>query len=199
MLTIVWDVDDVLNDLTRLWLTEIRAPANVATPAYEALSENPPHVILGQSLAAYLASLDAFRQTETYAAQAPQKDVHAWFREHGGASRHLALTAVPLSAAGLSAAWVLRHYAHWIRSFNLVPSARPGDPPPLPEHDKAAWLSWFGLADVLVDDSQVNVDAARNVGVRAMLFPRPWNADAERPLDDFFTELGSLRSARSRS
>jgi hypothetical protein len=195
VLTIAWDVDDVLNDLTRLWLTEAWCPTHPSAPAYEALTQNPPDAVLGVSLASYLASLDKFRHTPAYVDQAPVSLVHEWFRDHGEAFRHLALTAVPLHAAGQSAAWVIQHFGRWIRSFNFVPSPRVGDPPPPPERDKAAWLAWSGVAHVLVDDSDANVGAARELGMTALLFPRPWNADSGRPVSDLLAELESLSVA----
>jgi len=199
VLTIAWDVDDVLNDLTRLWLAEAWSPRHPGAPVYEALTENPPDAVLGVSLASYLASLDGFRHTRAYADQGPMSLVHDWFRDHGESFRHLALTAVPLHAAGRSAAWVIQHYGNWIRSFNFVPSPRAGDPPPPPERDKAAWLAWSGVAHVLVDDSDTNVVAARELGMTALLFPRPWNAASGRPVSDLLTELESLAVVRRRT
>lgn len=195
MLTIAWDVDDVLNDLTRLWLAQAWTPGHPAAPVYETLTENPPHGVLGVSREEYLSSLDEFRHTSACIEQPPMRDVHEWFVETGHTCRHVALTAVPLHAADLSAAWLLRHYGTWIRSFNFVPSPRPDDPPTLPACDKADWLSWSNIADVFVDDSQSNVEAARRVGVAALLFPRPWNADADRPVADVLYELTGLARA----
>ncbi|MEI6726086.1 MAG: hypothetical protein WCN81_07685, partial [Actinomycetes bacterium] len=80
-----------------------------------------------------------------------------------------------------------------------VPSLREGDPPLTPERDKAAWLAWSGVAHVLVDDSDANVAAARELGMNALLFPRPWNADSGRPVSDLLTELESLAVAGHRT
>jgi len=198
VLTIVWDVDDVLNDLTRLWLAQMWRPVHPDAPAFAELTENPPHALLGTSLAAYLASLDDFRHSGVCVEQPPLCEVREWFGEHGAQFRHVALTAVPLHAAGLSAAWVLRHYGSWIRSFNVVPSPRQGDVPAPMEHDKAAWIAWAGVADVFVDDSQENVDTVRRAGVPALLFPRPWNADSGRPVADLLSELAALARAAAR-
>ena len=194
MLTIVWDVDDVLNDLAFRWFTEAWAPLHPGgVRADDALAANPPdESLLGASRIEYLTSLDAFRHSDGYADQAPRADVRGWFAAHGARARHVALTAVPLHVAHISAGWVLRHYGAWIRGVHFVPSARLGDPPGPPERDKGAWLQWFGHADVFVDDSAVNVGAARSLGIHALLFPRPWNADAARPVSDLLDELTSL-------
>ncbi len=193
MLTIVWDVDDVLNDLAALWFAEAWLPGHPDCVAcFDGLAGAPPEVVLGTTREAYLESLDAYRHSGAYASQPPRPDVLAWFEAHGGEARHLALTAVPLHAVHVSAEWVLRHYGRWIRGVHVVPSARPGDPPGPPERDKGQWLAWFGGADVLVDDGPENVTAALALGLRGLLFPRPWNADAGRPVSDLLEELTGL-------
>ena len=51
MLTIVWDVDDVLNDLMAVWFRDAWLPKHAACPVrYEEITENPPHRVLGSSV-----------------------------------------------------------------------------------------------------------------------------------------------------
>lgn len=193
MLTIVWDVDDVLNDLAMRWFAEAWLPAHPdCSLSFEGFAAAFPEVALKTSREEYLASLDAYRHSGAYAAQPPRADVLGWFERHGGEARHVALTAVPLHAARISSEWVMRHYARWIRGVNIVPSPRPGDPAGPPERDKGAWLAWFGRADVVVDDNPANVQAADALGLRGLLFPRPWNADAGRPVAHLLDELTEL-------
>jgi hypothetical protein len=73
----------------------------------------------------------------------------------------------------------MRHFGDWIRSFHFVPSLRAGQPLPAYDRDKGEFLAWWGRADVLVDDSEANVEQARRAGVRAVLFPRPWNGSRQ--------------------
>ena len=62
MKTIVWDVDDVLNNLMQSWLETAWLPAHPACQiTYRLLTENPPHHLLGISKIEYLQSLDDFR------------------------------------------------------------------------------------------------------------------------------------------
>jgi hypothetical protein len=188
MLTIAWDVDDVLNDLMRIWLREEWLPEHPqCRVCYEDLRANPPQSVLGASLEEYLASLDHFRRSR-YAEIEPLAEAAAWFEGYGHAYRHIALTAAPLHAGPVSAAWVLRHYGRWIRSFHFVPSPRPGEA--LPEYDrsKREFLDWWGKADIVVDDMPANVEAAREIGIRAILMPRPWNGNSAT-LADAFREL----------
>jgi hypothetical protein len=174
MITIVWDVDDVLNDLMREWFDGAgRALAVRGRVRYDDLTENPPHDVLGISLDQYLASLDGFRQSH-YRAVQPLPESHSWFVSHGRRARHIALTAVPSPAAHLSAEWVIRHYGAWIHTFAFAPSrgtpAGGLDPATKPEY-----LEWIGKGDVYVDDSEQNVLAAESLGLRGVLLPRPWN------------------------
>jgi len=173
--TIVWDVEDVLNDLIRTWFDTWWRPAHPdCALAYQEISENPPQRILGVCLEEYLESLDAFRSSETTMMQ-PPTEVIDWFHGYGKDFRHVALTAVPLRAASPLASWVFNHYGLWIRSFNVVPSRRVGEILPAYDRTKVDFLQWWGMADILVDDNAATVESARRLGIEAVLMPRPWN------------------------
>lgn len=176
MITIAWDIDDVLNDLMRSWFEEkwlIDHP--VCHMSYEELTENPPHRLLGVGIDEYLESLDKYRLSRRYQGMHPVRETEQWFLRHGNGFRHVALTAVPLVAVSASAQWVFRHFGFWIRSFHFVPSKREGQKVATYDEDKAAFLRWLGRVDVLVDDSIDNVNAAKGAGVKGILIPRPWN------------------------
>ncbi len=179
MLAIAWDVDDVLNDLMRSWFEAWRGDHPECAMRYEDLRQNPPEALLGISRAAYLQSLDRFR-LERFDALAPAPEVLSWFELYGHQFRHLAITAAPLLAAPASAAWVMRHFGRWIRSFNVVPSPRDGEELPASKTSKGPaskgeMLAQFGRIDVLVDDDPDNLAGARAVGILGVLVPRPWN------------------------
>lgn len=175
MKTIVWDVDDVLNDLMRAWFERAWLPANSSCRMrYEDLANNPPHEILGISLNDYRRSLDAFRRSHL-GSLLPVPESLAWFHEHGKRFRHMALTSVPLQTADISAGWVMRHFGRWIRSFNVVPSPRPGDGALDYDHTKRDFLRHAGKVDVFVDDSPKNIREVGELGVATALMPRPWN------------------------
>jgi FMN phosphatase YigB (HAD superfamily) len=178
MKTLVWDVDDVLNDLMREWLGTAWLPAHADSPVrdFAELRENPPHRLLGVRLEEYHESLDAFRSSLDRSPLAPSPGVLAWFREHGHRFRHVALTAVPLDQAPRSAAWVLTHFATWIRTFAVTPSPRAARPAGLGEGTKKEFLAWLGKGDVLIDDDEANVSGARALGMETILVPRPWNS-----------------------
>lgn len=174
MLTIVWDVDDVLNDLMREWFEGAgRSLATRAGVRFDDLTENPPHDVLGISNEQYLASLDRFRE-QRYGRVTPLAESRSWFAAHGREARHIALTAVPAQAAHLSAEWVVRHYGAWIHTFAFAPSR--GTPPGgLDPTTKAEYLQWIAKGDLYIDDNEQNVDAAESLGLRGVLMPRPWN------------------------
>lgn len=189
---VIWDVDDVLNDLMGAWFEGWWRPVHPDCNAtYADLTENPPHRILGVSEGEYLNSLDAFR-AERFAALVPRPEVMDWFSTHGRRSHHLALTAVPPSVAPLSAGWVIRHFGSWIRTFAFVPAAR-GEAG-LAGHriSKADYLRWLGRGDVFVDDRPGNVEAARALGLRGIVVPRPWNDSPHGSLDAALAELTGL-------
>jgi hypothetical protein len=194
MPTIAWDVDDVLNDLMQVWFEECWLPAHpTCSVGYPELRVNPPADLLGVPLSDYLASLDEFRLSGRYARLQPRRDVLNWFEEHGEKCHHVALTAVPACAASVSAEWVLRHFGRWIRGFHFIPSPRREA---LPEFDrtKADFLR-RNPAAVLIDDNPANVDAARQPGASALLFPRPWNAST-MPIPHLLSSLTGWAEGR---
>jgi hypothetical protein len=76
MRTIVWDVDDVLNGLMHAWFTRAWMKEHPECRIeYSGLTENPPHSILGVAPEQYLASIDAFRETESGMHLAPNAAV----------------------------------------------------------------------------------------------------------------------------
>jgi FMN phosphatase YigB (HAD superfamily) len=177
MKTIVWDVDDVLNDFTRRWFEGAWLPAHPdCALRYEQLSENPPHALLHASKSEYLASLDAFRQSALAEDLTPLGPVFDWFCEHGHRSQHVAITATPLRAAPRSAAWVMRHFGRWIRSFHLMPSPREGERLPVYDRSKGELLGRWPHVDVFIDDDPANLASAEAAGIKSLPMPRPWNS-----------------------
>jgi len=190
MRTIVWDVDDVLNDLMRAWFTSVWKPAHAESRLqYEDIGDNPPYRSLGIGETEYLASLDAFRVSDHARCMAPNAAVLEWLGSYGDSYRHLALTARPLASAPAAAEWAFRHFGEYIRCFGVVPS-RPGPATPSYDRDKGEFLRWFGGASFLVDDSAENLSEAQKLGIRTVLYPQPWNgaphtvADALRILTE---------------
>jgi hypothetical protein len=176
MLTIVWDRDDVLNDLMRCWF---EGQWLVEHPdcrlRYDDLVENPPHRVLGVSRREYLDSLDRFRSSPAHAAMPPSPEILGWLGRNGARCRHAVLTATTLASAGGAAEWTFRHFGRWVRCFCLLPAAREGDGAVAYEADKGQCLRQFAGPVVLVDDSPANLEAARREGAEGVLFPRPWN------------------------
>ncbi|MFA4858468.1 MAG: hypothetical protein WC901_07040 [Candidatus Margulisiibacteriota bacterium] len=176
MKTIVWDVDDVLNDLMRVWFEEFWHPLhNQLALDYAGIKINPPHALLGVKQEEYLASLDDFRLSGRYDRLAPTAEIKQWFATHGSKCRHVALTRIPVAVSHVSAAWVMKNFGDWIRSFHFIPSFRAGENPPVYDESKGTYLNYFGKADLLIDDTLENVEAAKKAGIKTLTFPRPWN------------------------
>jgi hypothetical protein len=175
MLTIVWDVDDVLNDLMQSWFTAAWKPAHQNCGlSYTDITENPPDRVLGISRAEYLASLDEFRLSEQCRNMRPNAKVLQWLDRHGRCFRHMALTARPLATAPSGAEWLFRHFGGYVRGFWVVPSRLDASLPSY-DRDKRDFLRWFGQADVLVDDNEENIRAAEDMGICGVVYPQPWN------------------------
>ena len=189
MITIAWDIDDVLNNLTEAWLATQPCP-----PSYRSLIRNPPAGLVDLSLDQYLASLDVFRATR-YAALQPNAAVLEWFQQNGDRARHVALSAVPRAFASVSASWTFTHFGDWIRSFTFVPSPRPFDSHPPYDTTKGQFLARCSGIDVLVEDSEANALDAQQLGLTAFLYPQPWNTAKDASVQDLLSRLTNLVSA----
>ena len=176
MITIAWDIDDVLNELMRFWFNKkwlIEYPK--CSLKYDEIKENLPHKLLGVSKEKYLTSLDEFRLSMQYRNMQPVLEVKKWFLQNGEFFRHIAITAVPIHAAYVSAEWVLRHFGIWIRTFHFVPSVRKGLRMPQYDKSKKDFLRWFGKVGIFIDDNEANIQDCINLGIKSILFPQPWN------------------------
>jgi hypothetical protein len=194
MLTIVWDVDDVLNDSMRIWFAEVWKPLHLDSQlSYSDITENPPDRVLGISRSEYLSSLDAFRVSDRARSMRPNPAVLEWLRDFGAEYRHFALTARPLDSAPHAAEWLFRHLGAYIRGFGVAP-ARLAAGVPVYDRHKADFLRWLGRADVLVDDSEENLRAAAELGVRGVLYPQPWNRSS-RTVQEVLESLAQLAEA----
>jgi hypothetical protein len=176
MITIAWDVDDILNDLMRCWLVDQwLAEHSGCKVNFEQITENTPERIINSTKEEYLLSLDSFRLSKAYSEIKPNAEVLAWFEKSGDKARHIALTFVPVKVAHISADWVMRNFGRWIRSFNFVPSLRANEQVPDYGRTKADYLKWLNKVDVLVEDSQENIRQAEELGIRGILVRKPWN------------------------
>ena len=179
MRTIVWDVDDVLNNLNEYWFAGWRAKHPDPDINYQSLSKNPPHELLGISFETYLESLDQIRASvSAHENLTPNPLIREWLVTHGRRYRHLALTARPAHAAGAGAAWVLNHFGAWIRTVAFVPPRKPAH---WPDYDlkKVEYLEWFDHEAILIDDAETNVMEVKEKGLKATLFPQPWNSSTQ--------------------
>jgi len=191
VLTVVWDVDDVLNDLMYQWFTRCWLQENPACNlSYADVQVNPPHEVLGISREEYLSSLDRFRNTDRAINMQPNQAVLAWMRSHGSQFRHIALTARPLETTPDVAHWVLRHFGKWVRCFGVV-HTRPGDEIPAYDRSKGEYLSWIRCGNVMVDDSPENIAQAQSLGIKTLLYPQPWNCSS-LTVDTLLKELSHL-------
>jgi hypothetical protein len=141
------------------------------------LKENPPDKVLGITREAYLLSLDAFRKTDRAVNMSPNGDVLAWMRIHGARFRHVALTARPLESAPDVAHWVMSNFGAWIRCFGVVPT-RVQEGVPAYDRNKGEYLKWLSCGNILVDDSAENIAQAKELGMKTLLYPQPWNDSA---------------------
>jgi len=174
--TIVWDLDDTLNDLMGAWLGwyHQRNPTQRFVP-FADLHENPPVRLLGVSEETYLASLDAFRLSIEGRSLSPVPAVIQWFEAQGFSYQHHVLTARPVATVSVAAEWVFAHFGRWVRHFHFVPARRTTENIPDQGEAKSDAIARLGGADFFIDDCPENINAARTVVRKCVLVPKPWN------------------------
>lgn len=176
MLTIAWDVDDVLNDLMRSWFEDCWLHMNPSCDlVYDDLKENPPEKILGITRHEYLQSLDTYRLSGAYQTLVPCQHLLGWFQKYGHNANHIAVTAVPICTVHISSFWVLKYFGQWIRSFHFVPSNRTDYHTITYDRSKAELISRIGQVDILVEDNKKNAEDFRNMGGMSILIHTPWS------------------------
>ena len=189
---VIWDVDDVLNELMREWFEDWWRPGHPeCVHVYADIASNPPHQVLGISEETYLTSLDAFREAR-FAKLVPRAEVLAWFAEHGHRAHHVALSAPPETFAHVSAAWVIKHFGQWIRTYAFVPARRGRAHVADPQVAKRDYLEWLGRGDVFIDDREANVEGARSLGMKGIVVPQPWSPSPHRSFQDALLNLTAV-------
>ena len=176
MQTIAWDVDDVLNDLMRVWLDLWWVPSNPQPQVRSAArGKNPPHDLVGTTLMEYQSSLDSFRLWVFFRRMEPIADVRSWSHlpRRPVSSHRIDRRPAPLTT-GLGGVGDPSLRA-LIRGFHFVPSLRHGEDLPTYDLTKGEYFRRVAHVDVIIDDNRDHVDDARRSGLKAVLFPRPWN------------------------
>ena len=173
-MVIIWDIDDVLNNLMDSWLTAWQQEANNYAIKFFELTENPPHKIMGIDLETYYKLLDTFRNSEKAKEMKPNQSLLNWFCKYGSHHDHIALTARPLNTMSNQAWWTYQNFGKWIHTLAVVPSLR-DTANNLKFRNKAEYIAWFNKGDIFVDDNTENVKAVAKLGLNSFLFPQPWN------------------------
>jgi len=173
--TIVWDVDDVLNNLMEEWLNFYNS-RNHTNFCYKQLTENPPHKILGITKEKYLNSLDTFRNL-SYQFLSPNAMLLKWFKNQGYKFYNIALTSTPLYSAELSAYWVMKYFGEYIREFVFIPSKRNNKKHTVYYETKADWIYRRGGIDFFIDDNENNINQVVRMcnNVSCDILQQPWN------------------------
>ncbi len=174
MITIAWDVDDVLNNLTGEWLKYFCKKYDKDI-SYSELTVNPPCEIIGVGLDEYLKSLDEFRMTDIALNLTPNKYILDWMKKSGRRFNHIALSATSAQTACNGAYWVMKNFYEYIHSYNIVPSYRNNDTISRPFKDKGEFIKECKYIDILIDDSEKNIERAKNAGALGFLVKQPWN------------------------
>ena len=184
---ILWDVDDVLNQLMSEWFSFWQQHQKIEAALVEIsqITSNPPNQVLGIPLEKYLQSLDEFRNSSLGKHLTPHPQVLNWFEEFGDKSIHIALTARPSETMSNQSAWVYEHFGRWIHSVVSVNPCRSGSESRRPPEfsSKGSFIKWLDKPSILIDDNEDNIRDAREYCLRAFLFPQPWNSSDQATKD----------------
>lgn len=177
MITIIWDIDDTLNDFQYRWFINYKFNNNLCCiDNYEKLKENPCWGLLGISTDRYHNSIDRYRR-DNYTLIQPNKEILEWFECYGYKAEHIALTAAPLEHTDITAYWLFKHFGQWIRTFHFIPSERRSSYYPIYDKNKVEYIiNKFNKKKILfVDDNEINISEAEKLGITSYCVKQPWN------------------------
>lgn len=181
---ILWDIDDTLNRQIEIFMEHSPLAAG---KEYREINLKPQYLSFGCTREEYLDDLDRCRREFIYDSE-PRPEMVEFFREYGHSFRSLTLSAVPITIAPLSAAWVYRHFGQWIQGTIYVPSKR-SRVQILSHSFNSKAEAVTALNGLLVDDTADHVESTREAGGRALYFPAPWNENADMPITVFLQQL----------
>ena len=169
----IWDVDDVLNNLTKDFI-------NYITPSipYETILNPNIHDSLGLSQDDYLYELDNFRRRE-YLNLKPNLDLTNFIKSRKN-SMHYVLTSVPHEFIEISFCWVKRNFDKTFFGYLFAPSRRENGNLKMPiKRDHLNNLNLFGRKTFFIDDNPYNFINIDNTSITKVLWPQPWNSSGK--------------------
>lgn len=190
MKTIIWDIDDVLNDLMLEWFV-FYIKSHPIKIDYSHLSKNPPNELLGITLDYYHKSLDEFRQ-QYFIDLKPVEQIYQWFEKYGSKFKHVAVSSVPFTCSHLSAQWLINNFGRWVRTFHFIPSYRKNIIIPKYDNTKGDFIKSLNKVDLFIDDNEKNIEEVKNLGIKTITFPRPWNSKSRKGIQRFLIELNGI-------
>jgi hypothetical protein len=178
MYTIIWDIDDTLNNLMYWWFIWFKKHNTVCRlDKYEEIVENPPYKIMGIPKERYLISIDTYRKESFYVLK-PNEDIFTWFEQFGESAEHIALTSTPLDCASISAEWLFRNFGQWFRTFHIIPSDRRMQYHYQYYKNKADLIQRLNKENIIfIDDSEHNIKDVKKLklNIETYLVKQPWN------------------------
>lgn len=193
MKTIIWDIDDVLNDLMHQWFNNYKFSHNLCiVDNYEEIIDNPPYELFNISKDNYLHSLDIFRK-QNFKLLKPKKEILDWFEQYGSITENIVLTATPISCVSYSAEWLFRYFGEWIISFHFIPSYRNNSYETIYYKNKGELIKSLNKKDIIfIEDNEKNIREAKklNPDIKTFCVKQPWNTG--RKVKDILEELTEL-------
>lgn len=169
----IWDVDDVLNNLTKDFISYI-APS---IPYKEILNPNI-HDSLGLSQNDYHYELDNFRRRE-YLNLKPNLEIINFIKSRKG-SMHYILTSVPHEFIEISFCWVKRNFDNMFYGYLFAPSRRENvNLQTSAKMDHLNNLNLIGRKTYFIDDNPYNFINIDNTSITKVLWPQPWNSSTK--------------------
>ncbi len=178
MYTIIWDIDDTLNEYIYRWFIWYKFNNSLCNiDRYEDITINPPYNLLNITKERYLISIDKYKE-ESYYILKPKEEIFKWFEEYGYKAEHIVLTSSPIESANISSNWVFKHFGNWIRSFNIVPSKRRNVYHIEYHKNKAHFIKELNKEKIIfIDDNEKNIKEVEKLklGIDTFCVKQPWN------------------------
>jgi 5'(3')-deoxyribonucleotidase len=194
MKTIVWDVDEVLNNLVIEWLEYWKVLFPDCKITYDQITNYSLKKVLNAPSNEILQSIDDFKFLGFFTDLKPNQKILKWFEEYGKYFHHIALTSCSLRTSHISASWVYENFGRWIRSFHCIPSSREGKEDIIYDINKAEYIKRIEDVDIFIDDCPENCEKVQDLyhGIKIFTPKKPWNTGTGIDIEEILREITKL-------
>lgn len=187
MKTIIWDVDDTLNNFRFDWFLHNKEELKKIDHdiSYDYFNIKNPYNILNDNKDTFIKSLKDFKNYNHFKITV-NKEIYNWFYKYGKNYNHIILTKCSKDYFEFAVNFVNKYFGKWIQSYNYISGNKKDN---LNEFlTKAEFIKkYFKEIKYFIDDSEKNCKQVEELGIKTFCPKQPWNNGMD--IKDILEEL----------